>query len=285
VKRFWATRVVIFLFGGLFVLLSVVSATAALRGYALKLNENQVLYLFSTSAQVVAGIYGLTLTGFIFFRNELTREALEVDTLVQAVESLKQRYFTLLLFITTFAGLTLLVSNLAISYEAILGANGRNALFINVGQSAFVTTLLAIAYFVFDVIYPNRIEVENRWLQDQVDPTRSEQRKGSLEDFVRNYNRIEVLLLDAGRPYQEKTSNSHEPRIPRRMSNARLAEFLFRSERIGKDLFHRLQDLITLRNSIIHGAEPAVSQEIVDASARVLADLETSLPPGARNEP
>ena len=283
-KRFWATRTVVFLFSALFVVLSIVNATAALRGYALKLNENQVLYLFSTSAQVVAGIYGLTLTGFIFFRNELSREALEDETLAQAVESLKQRYFTLLLFITAFAGLTLFVSNLAISYEAILGAEGRNALFINVGQSAFVTTLLAIAYFVFDVIYPNRIEIESRWLQDQVDRTSSEQRRGSLEEFLRNYNRIEALLLDAGQPYQETASISYQSRVPRRMSNTRLAEFLFRAERIGEDLFHRLRELITLRNSIIHGAEPAVSQDIVDASVRVLADLEVSLKLDTRDE-
>lgn len=283
-KRFWSTRIVFWLFGGLFVLLSFFSTVSALNGYALKLNENQVLYLFSTSAQVIAGIYGLTLTGFLFFRNELTREALEVETLVQAVESLKQRYFSLFLFITAFAGFTLLTSNLAISYEANPNAAGRNAFFINSGQSAFVVTLLAIAYFVFDVIYPNRIEIESRLLQDQVDRTRSEQRRGSLEEFLRNYNRIESLLLEAGQPYQEKIAISYESRAPRRISNARLVEILLRRDRIGKDLFYRLRELITLRNSIIHGAEPAVSQGIVDESAQVLANLEATLASATDNQ-
>ncbi|MNV41045.1 hypothetical protein D3C71_1326700 [compost metagenome] len=275
-KRFLSTRAVLYLFGGLLVLLSIISTSVALHGFALKLNENQVLYLFSTSAQVIAGIYGLTLTGFIFFRNELTREALADETLTEAVEALKDRYFALLLFITALAGLTLLLSNLVISYEAVGAANGRNALFINVGQSAFVTTLLAIAYFVFDVIYPNRIEVESRRLQDKVDPADAEQRKGSLEEFVKNYNQIEALLIDAGQPYQEKVAVSNS-RMPRRLSNARLAEILLRSERIRKDLFYRIRELITLRNSIIHGAEPAVSQELVTESAKVLIDLRAAL--------
>ena len=38
------------------------------------MNENQILYIFSTSAQVVAGIFGLTISGFIFLRSELDRQ-------------------------------------------------------------------------------------------------------------------------------------------------------------------------------------------------------------------
>jgi hypothetical protein len=54
----------------------------ALSRYAAGLDENQILYLFSISAQVIAAIYGLTLTGFIFLRNELSREEFEDETLV-----------------------------------------------------------------------------------------------------------------------------------------------------------------------------------------------------------
>jgi uncharacterized protein YutE (UPF0331/DUF86 family) len=62
------------------------------------------------------------------------------------------------------------------------------------------------------------------------------------------------------------------------MSNTRLADILFHSERINKSLHQGLRELITLRNAIIHGAEPVVSQEIVATSVRVLAELRQSLP-------
>ena len=75
------------------VLVSLVASFIGIKTPLLILNENQVLYLYSTSAQVLAGVYGLTLTGFIFFRNELSREEFEDDTLTEAVESLKSRYF------------------------------------------------------------------------------------------------------------------------------------------------------------------------------------------------
>ncbi|MEX8493217.1 hypothetical protein, partial [Sphaerotilus sp.] len=61
----------------LFVMAAVFSCVMGLNTRIFYLNENQILYIYSTSAQVIAGIYGLTLTGFIFYRNELSREEFE----------------------------------------------------------------------------------------------------------------------------------------------------------------------------------------------------------------
>ena len=244
----------------------------ALSGYAITVNENQILYLFSTSAQVIASIYGLTLTGFIFFRNELSREESEDETLSEAVENLKARYFSLLVFITVLVTLTLLVANLAISHESS-GDARINTLIINAGQAAFITSLLAVSYFVFDVISPKRIERASKTLQSEVDPTLPDQKKGSLEEFLKNYNKMEMLLERAGQMYEVSTSTSYPTRAPRRISNSRLAEILFRNEKIDKSLFQRLRELITLRNSIIHGADPVVSQDLVGVSVDVLAKL------------
>lgn len=274
--RLWKEIPAISYFTALFVALSIVSSIIGLGPLTTKLNENQVLYLFSTTGQVIAAIYGLTLTGFIFFRNELSREEFEDETLADAVEALKVRYFVLLAFITSLVILTILLSNLAIAREAA-GATFGNALIINTGQSAFVTSLLAVAYFVFDVISPRRIEKASRRLQDEVDPTRSEQTKGSLEEFLTNYNQIETLLNAGGAPYQQSTAMSADRGRPRHMSNTRLAEMLFRNERIDNQLFAHLRELITLRNSIIHGAEPIVSRKAVAMSRDVLQRLRDAL--------
>lgn len=265
----------------LLVSLSVVSAAIGFGQHALRLNENQVLYLFSTSSQVIAAVYGLTLTGFIFFRNELSREEFEDETLTEAVETLKQRYLALLMFITILVILTILAANLAISLEAGEGP-GRSVLVINLGQSAFVTSLAAIAYFMFDVLSPHSIEIASRTLQDKVDPTRTQRTEGGLEEFLRNYNQIELLLVEAGQAFQTPAAASPAKGSPRRISNARLAEMLFRAERIRKDLFRRIRELNTLRNSIIHGAEPVVSEELVQMSREVLQELRVALNPDSR---
>jgi hypothetical protein len=257
----------------LLIALTTCTTVTALNGHGISLDENQILYLFSTSAEVIAAIYGLTLTGFIFFRNELSREEFEDETLVETIESLKRRYFALLLFIAGLVTLTLLLANLAIVHEGS-GEARLNTLIINAGQSAFVTSLVVIVYFIFDVIAPKRIEGASKRLQRTVDAQVVEgQNNGSLEEFLKNYNQIEALLDTAGKRYQEISPNAKERRYQRRLPNSRLAEILVRNNRIDKQLFHSLQRLITLRNSIIHGADPVVSRTAVESSVDVLNRL------------
>src|SRR3546814_8136884 len=142
-QNYWAPSRVIGLFGIAFIILAVITSYVGTKNPILTLNENQILYLFSTSAQVLAGVYGLTLTGFIFFRNELSREELEDETLVEAVESLKNRYFTLLIFVTLSSVVTLLLSNLAISYEST-GTSLRSE-----EHTSELKSLMRISYAVF----------------------------------------------------------------------------------------------------------------------------------------
>lgn len=274
-QSYWAPSKIIGLFSIAFSFLGVITSYIGLNNPLLILNENQILYLFSTSAQVLAGVYGLTLTGFIFFRNELSREELEDETLVEAVESLKKRYFTLLIFVTLSSIFTLLLSNLAISY----GSTGTSlsAITINLAQSAFVTTLLAVTYFIFEVISPKRIERESRKLQSQVDPARKEADKGSLEEFLKHYNQIEEIIAKYGSIYQKTPSLEYTSRPRRYISNAKLAEILFRNEKISESLYREIRALITLRNSIIHGAEPVVSDHIVINSSTILSELRNAL--------
>jgi hypothetical protein len=260
----------------LLALLTLTSIATALYSPVICLNENQILYLFSTSAQVIAAIYGLTLSGFIFFRNELSREESEDETLAEAVNELKGRYFNFLLFVTFLVGLTLLLSNLAISLEDSGGA-WLNAVTINAGQSSFITSLVATAYFIFDIISPERIERASRALQSKVDPSGAVGINGNLEIFLKTYNKIEQLLGNVGQLYQVTGVSSSTKNFPRPISNARVVEILWRNGKIDKPQFEKLRELITLRNSIVHGADPVVSQEFVTAASNALQDLKLAL--------
>ena len=240
------------------VIISAITSLIGLDRPLLSLNENQIFYLYSTSAQVLAGIYGLTLTGFIFFRNELSREEFEDDTLTVAVESLKERYFNMLLFVTALSIFTLIMSNLVISSESS-DQTTFNTIIMNTAQSAFFINLLVIAYFIFDVIAPKRIEKESKVIQQRVDPTPEAEDKGSLENFLTNYNQLEYILQKYGQAYQSELEGESS-RSRRRISNVRLAEFIMRAERIDQGLFGEIKSLISLRNSIIHGAEQVESK-------------------------
>lgn len=239
------------------------------------LNESQILYLYSTSAQVLAGIYGLTLTGFIFFRNELSREESSDESIKEVIESLKKRYFKLLLFITVLSIFTLLLCNFIILIES-----GEKTIFktiaMNVAQSSFVVSLIMIAYFIFDVITPDRIEKASLTLQQILDPSDKKFIRGDFEEFLKNFNEIERILQQYGQDFQLE-SYSSQVKYQRRISNVRLAQILLKNEKINNNLFNEIKELITLRNSIVHGAIPTVSSKIVTTSKDVLEDLVSSL--------
>lgn len=242
---------------------------------AATLNENQIFYLFSTSGQVLAAVYGLTLTGFVFFRNELSRQEADDESLADAIHALKDRYFSLLMFITALVLLTLLLTNLAIAYEERLGTTLLGSIILNLGQSSFAVSLLAIAYFIYDSMHPKRIELASKRLQKEMDPPRDGQVSGNLEEFLGNYNAIEEMLATSAQAI-EVTLASAERRMPR-TPNSRMAEYLFRRELIDSSLHERLRRLIALRNSIVHGADPRVSSEVVQASRAVREELEAAL--------
>lgn len=166
------------------------------------------------------------------------------------------------------------MASLAISSENG-GRSLANVIIINVAHSSYFVSLLIIAYFIFDVIEPKRIERESRRLQFLVDAVEADYEKGSLEEFLANYNKIENILQKYGQAYQFKTESISSR--SRRISNIRMAEFIFRAEMIDRVLFEKIKNLVTLRNSIIHGAEPVVSRRMVESSKEVLRELASAL--------
>jgi uncharacterized protein YutE (UPF0331/DUF86 family) len=147
---------------------------------------------------------------------------------------------------------------------------------MNTGQVSFIVNLFVIAYFIFDVIAPKRIEKASKNLQRTVDPFEIGEKKGSLEDFLTNYNQIEYILQKYGQAFQSEMTGSHM-KSRRRISNAKLTEIILQAERIDYGLFEEIKRLITLRNSIVHGAEPIVSYKMVDSSRTILVELSKAL--------
>ncbi|MEQ5346954.1 hypothetical protein ABN253_02040 [Proteus genomosp. 6] len=231
------------------------------------LNENQVLYLYSNSSQVLAAIYGLTLTGFIFFRNELIRNETIDNTLSDATDNLKIRYRKKLIFITLLSIITLITSNLVISIENIKHEDTK-IFFMNLSQTLFIVSLITISFFIFDILEPKKIEKESLKIQEEFDPDINKSDNGDLSEFLKNFNKIERLL--------KKNGGNFFPNI-KYISNKALSNAIFRKNLINEKLFYNINKLISLRNSIVHGAEPVVSNNIVDLSKNVLEELSSSL--------
>ena len=243
----------------------------------IELSENQIVYLYSTSAQVLAAVYGLTLTGYIFFRGDLNREARADATRAEPVAKLERRYFQQLALITGLVMFTMLFTSLVFAYQ-----NSSNTLLItillNLAQSLFAVSFITISFFVVDIVEPDGLQSASLALQNEIDPKdQAGERNGNLEEFIRNYNQIEGLLASASDIESIAMSVPEPGGYNKRVPNSRRATFLFQSKKISLDLLNKLKGLISLRNAIIHGADPKVSQHMVDQSLEVLVELQNSL--------
>lgn len=276
----------------------------------LLLNNDRIFYLFSTSAQVVAAIYGLTLTGYVFFREILDKKKQDDDSLDGLVDELLKRYYKYISCITVLTFAAIILCFVTIAYEKGVFLNA----FINVSVSAVVCDLFFILFFVILIMCPNSIaQISNTILKKKNTGVGcGGQNKGSEFDgddggnqgeayyhggnkpqgdscdggkekndneknivlFMEMYQKIEKMLDCASRPFVFKRFEGDNRKLP----NRTLTNILMRKEFITKKLKEDLDDLIVYRNGLIHGSIPmCVPIKYVEKITRCENELETVL--------
>lgn len=194
------------------------------------LNENQTLYIYSSQAQVIAAVYGLTITGYIFLHNQQERLAERDESTTDALDDIKRQQHSFITFLTVISISSIVLALLAIVYrespDSLLKVFTQNS-----ATAFFLATLLFTGYFVRDAMKPNKLEdtsekiksdLEEKTatsneaqdlkdlpsmpsapaqhaptepIRDEVNeiPDRSAE-KGSLEGFLHYFNTIESML-------------------------------------------------------------------------------------------
>ena len=143
------------------------------------LSENQALYVFSSQAQVVAAVYGLTITGYIFLHNQQDRLADKDETVADALEDIKlyQHYF--MTFLTVVSLVSIFFALLAIVFRESPSA-ALKVVTQNSAAALFVVALMCTGYFVRDAMRPNKIEeASDRIKKRMEDKTIAEGERGA----------------------------------------------------------------------------------------------------------
>lgn len=239
------------------------------------LNENQILYLFSAASQVIAAIYGLIITGYIFLRNELDRKADKDDTFEEIVLLLKKDYFSSIVKISLLTFLSITLCFLVITAETHSFRRIVDIL-INLSISTIILELTSILSFVIKILNPNSLELASNKLRETTTKNDSDS-KGSLENFLKNYNQIEYILEKYGTALSDSELQDYESVKRKRISKSKLVNILYTEEKIDLTLKNNLIDLISFRNSIIHGTDLFVSKEDVELSKTILNQLKDIL--------
>lgn len=138
-----------------------------------QLSENQALYVFSSQAQIVAAIYGLTITGYIFLHGQQERLADRDKTLIDTLNDIKVSQHAFITFLT-------LVSLSAIFFAlfAIVFRESSNALLKVVIQNSaaamFFIALICTGHFVREAMRPNKIEEASEKIKKTIEKRKAQ---------------------------------------------------------------------------------------------------------------
>lgn len=169
------------------------------------LSEEQHLYIYSTQAQVIAAIYGLTVTGYIFLRNNQDKQKENDSTKIDAI-NLTQNNERVLLFALTFFSLStiLLAVFTLVSFDDKV--NTFRVVSKNLCTAFFIITIFLFCYFILYVLRLNKIEKASEEIKKSIDEY--EKNKTSVTQPSSDMNGNENKLSDSN-TIEEKNKNQN----------------------------------------------------------------------------
>lgn len=226
--------------------------------------------VMSTCSEVIAGMYGITLTGYIFFADRFQNVSKDDESLYDAVQALLIRYNHL-------AGVISLMSLICICLGEGVVFYGSNTLlpqwlyrfWVNETLLLFFITFNIILYFVISVLDPLKID---RISTQKKAKLSKDQVTGDSEAFMTDWAAIEdslrILRDDLISNIRFVPGAKSKPEIIHTL------EILRNYGRIGHGLWRNLEKLRQYYNLALHDASMTVSQEMCTLAKEVRAELE-----------
>ena len=243
------------------------------------LNENQLLYLFSLMAQVVASIFGLTLTAFVFFSEKFRESAKGDDTYYDAIISLLNRFFLMLIIIAITCGVAIIFC-----VSGIIALHNWIALYpfiINESVFLFVISIISVLIFGMMLLDPGKLDKEIAKMKlaaDQYyrDANSDETQLGDFRDFLKSYNSLENIIVSIAEQFMQTpnytTYTSNNPRKFKPLIIQSL-KALLAGGIINDHLYGELHNLRMYRNALVHGDDFTISLAVCNRIAEIEAAL------------
>ena len=235
-----------------------------------ELNENQLLYLFSTMAQVTGGLFGLTLTAYIFFVDKFKESTRGDDVLYDATMSILDRYFCNLSWIGIMCGVVIFLCvfgiidmhNWLIIYPFV----------INQGVILFIFLMILILAFGIALLDPNKLDKEVKRLKNDVEKhyKSGASKEGDFREFLKSYNLLEHLIINFAEACLSENKRflyDYKPQIIQSL------KVLTKSEIINYVLVNEINELRMYRNALVHGIDFSIAQEVCNRIQKIYVTL------------
>jgi len=172
----------------------------------LPIAEESALQIMATGAEIIAGLYGLTLTGYIFFMDYLQEQIRDNELVSEVVMLLRKRYYKMICIISAETVMAIILAIVLNFYDLQSNVLPLEILRFIVNETFFLMlgVVFAIVYFVLDIVNPDKIAHV------------SQQHKELLEEAEEEIERVipvDVQLKEAEEDEQEEKQSEKKQRF------------------------------------------------------------------------
>ncbi len=238
---------------------------------AIEYATDAVSSVMSTCSEVLAGLYGITLTGYIFFADRFKDTSEDDESLYDAVQALLIRYNHLAGFISLMCLLCIILAEGIVLYGTnTLLPQALHRFWINETLLLCFCTFDLILYFVISVLDPHKVKRISSQKKAKIS---EDQTAGNPEEFMAVWREIENNLYALREDLISTMrfipgANRSKPQLVQTL------EVLRNYGRINMGLWRKLDKLRQYHNLSLHDVNMAVSQEMCDLAKNVLTELE-----------
>lgn len=231
--------------------------------------EDALMSIIGTCAEIIAGLYGITMAGYTFFLSRIDALTAADVTLDYVVASLKTRFKYLIWFITYNVLMTLFISIL-LMYCPVPTQEDHvflYRLFCNEFVLSLGFSIGLILYYSILVIDPNCLEKEAAKLKKKL--SRSVGPDGNAAEFIAIYDRIETRCNDM--LPQNVVKQIHENKGKRFEYTI---ELLFEQDLLAWPLVRDLNRIHRYYECMVNCSPLSVSREMCILAGKVMEYLE-----------
>ena len=229
--------------------------------------------VMSTCSEILAGLYGITLTGYIFFADRFKDTSREDESLYDAVQALLIRYNHLAGFISLMCLIcTVLAEGIVLYGTNTLLPQRLHRFWINETMLLSFGTFNLILYFVISVLDPHKV---NRISSHKKAKISEDTAAGDIEEFMTVWGEIEDNLLLLREELISRIRFIPGANTKGRPQMVQTLEILRNYGRINMSLWRKLDRLRQYHNLSLHDVNMAVSQEMCDLAKNVLEELKS----------
>jgi len=242
---------------------------------SVKLSEDQILYIFSSIGQVVAGLFGLIMTAYVFFESKLKDDVMQDNMYYDQVEILRKNYFKMIILISSFCGITIFLCIVCMTFFEIREISSITSILMNETIICFVVEVISILYFGCKLLDPDTLTKESTLLKKTIESnyidTPKENKKDLFKSYIKYYNMLEHLIISYAseliktddRNYNFRMNQGYKPQVLQAL------KILNSYEIINASVSSEINEIRQYRNGLVHGTEFSINESVYEILKKI----------------